>query len=493
MSVHAANISLEENGPLSSVTPGDAGFIPMTPIPFEDGVDACISPQLYLRFFNRMRRNPLRTWSASSFRTPVSNFRFLGRHIVVLNEPGAIQHCYVTNAKNYRLNYLRNALLTPVTRSGVISVEGADWQRMRRLLTPVFNARRVSALAKPMARVAKEGAEKFAARAAGGSWERVGVAEEMTRLTLDILLATLFSDDPALDRETFSQKTTEMLERGGVPHPFDLLRAPAFVPRVGRGGVLRLVDEVRSQVHALVDSRRRAIASGRHEDVGEDLLTLLITAGDEDGDRLSNDEVVDNILTILLAGHETTARALAWTLYLLSKDLVVRRRVEAEIDSVDLDTTEPAQWENVLPFTNAVLKESMRLFPPAPQMAREAIGEDEIPCKDGIVKVAESSEVHLSPWLLHRHETLWDQPSVFRPDRFMGAEGAAIHRFAYLPFGLGPRVCIGARFAQQEMVIALASLLRVVRFEDIGEDAPEPIMRVTLQPSTPLAMAVRAR
>lgn len=465
------------------------GFRPVTPKRFEIPGER-LSPTDYWAYFKLMRHNPLSTWSARSYQEPVLDINFLGRQVVVLNDPLAIQQCYVANAGNYRLNYIRQAIIGPVTRNGLISAEGADWTRMRRLLTPVFNARRVAALAAPMAGVARRAAVAIADK----DGETISAADAMVGMTLDILMATLFSDDHALDRVRFSETVGALMEKGGRPHAFDLLRLSPLVPRVGNAPVLRIVDDLRRQIDSLIEHRRAQAPSRAGSDAtNDDLLTLLLTAGVADGEPLSNDEIVDNLITLLVAGHETTARGLAWTLYLLSQDETVRARIEAEVDAVDLAALPPESWEGALPLTNAVLKEAMRLYPPAPHIAREAIGEDTINGPDGPIRIHPGTDVHVSPWLLHRHETLWSEPGLFRPDRFLGDGGRMIPRFAYLPFGLGPRVCIGARFAQQEMIIALASLVKSVRFDHVGDTPPEPVMRVTLHPSTPIPMQVSRR
>lgn len=199
--------------------------------------------------------------------------------------------------------------------------------------------------------------------------------------------------------------------------------------------------------------------------------------------------MTDNLLTFLAAGHETTARSLTWTLYLLSRAPDVRERLEAELDAAPLDTTDPARWAGLLPWTEAVIKESLRLYPSAPVLARTSREWDMV---NGL-PVPAKTDVIVSTWLLHRQRDIWSEPDAFRPERFFGDAAAEIPRDAYLPFGLGPRVCIGARFAMMEMVIVLACLLRRVRFDYDGKTDPLPVLRITLQPDNPVPMRVSRR
>jgi cytochrome P450 len=312
----------------------------------------------------------------------------------------------------------------------------------------------------------------------------ISLRDEMLVLALDVLIACLFSDETAFNRQKFSRTVSDLLDTGGTPHAFDLMRMPDFVPRLGRGPLSGIIESLRDQVREILE-RRRASAAPR---AGADFLSLLIASRTEAGAPLDDEAIVDQLITFLTAGHETTARALAWALYALSEAPAAAQRVEAELAAADL-SGDPALWPDRLPFLEAVIKETLRLYPPAPHLAREAIGPDKV----GDTPIAPGTEVHLSPWLLHRQEALWRDPAVFDPTRFLGAEGGAIDRFAFLPFGVGPRVCIGASFSMLEMTIVLATLLGALRFRHVGAAPPVPVLRITLQPSTPMEARVEAR
>ncbi|MFS2318581.1 cytochrome P450 [Maricaulis sp. D1M11] len=432
----------------------------------------------YRVYFRAMRNNPLEIWGERHFHLRVAPFQFLGRSSVITNDPDCIRHVHVSHADNFELNPLRQAVLRPILRDGLLTAEGEIWKTVRHAVAPVFTPRKVNAFAPQIHTIAEAAADSYANRIG----EVVPASQDMVDLTLNILMDTLFSGDDALDTARFTDNIHQLLLISGIPHLFDLLGMPAFVPRIGQGKSRRVVADIRRQVGELATSRR-ARPGPEAEGRLPDFLDLLLGAGLED------DAVIDNLLTFLAAGHETTARSLTWTLYLLSQAEDVRERLESEIDTAPLDATAPQDWSEILPFTEAVLKESMRLYPPAPILARTSI---EGQMMAGI-PLPPRSDVLVSTWLLHRQREMWREPDAFIPDRFLGEEAQSIGRFAYLPFGIGPRVCIGARFAMMEMVIVLACLLRRVRFDFAGDRHPVPVQRVTLQPDIEVPLTLTRR
>ncbi len=306
----------------------------------------------------------------------------------------------------------------------------------------------------------------------------------MSGLTFDILSATMFSDDLDGDAAGFERALNQYLSVGARISPLDALKAPDWIPRLGRvasGGAARFFEE---RVAALVARRRARLT---HGDAPDDLLTALLNARDEEGDGsgLSDHEVASNILTFILAGHETTARTLGWTLHLISRDRRVADILKAEADGWDRS---PAGVRDLI-WHRAVIEEAMRLFPPAPAMIRQALEDDEIAGHE--VKAGQS--VLIAPWVIHRHEKLWDEPDAFRPERFLPENRKSIDRYAWLPFSGGPRICIGAAFAMQEAVIALAEILKAAEVEAITRDEARPIHQVTLRSQRTLRLRLRAR
>ena len=271
----------------------------------------------------------------------------------------------------------------------------------------------------------------------------------------------------------------------GRPDPVDLMRLPDYVPRPTRLRARKHVRTFHRLTEATIVRREERMAEG---DVPDDFLTLLLRASDpETGAGLSRDHVIDNVLTFVGAGHETTARALTWALYLLAHHPKERERLEAEIDGVDLGD-DPADWWTRLPFAKAIVEETLRLYPSAPQLAREALEETELAGET----VGAGDVVVVPVYAVQRHRDLWEEPDAFRPLRFMANTRHAMHRYQYLPFGAGERVCIGASFAIQEAVILLARLVERHRFEDMG-DRPRPAMAITLRPDPGLRLKASCR
>jgi cytochrome P450 len=215
-----------------------------------------------------------------------------------------------------------------------------------------------------------------------------------------------------------------------------------------------------------------------------DFLTLLLKA-----DGLSEEEIADNIITFIGAGHETTARALGWTLYCLAEAPWERERVEEEIDRVTSSGIEPVRWLDHMPMTRAAFEEAMRLYPPAASISREAIEED----RYADLVILKGAQVQMMPWTIHRHRLLWEHPEAFMPERFHPGNRDSIDRYQYLPFGVGPRICIGASFAMQEAMIVLGVLMSRFRFDTLPETKPWPVQKLTTQPQGGLPMQGAAR
>lgn len=458
----------------------DRAFRPPAPAPRVLPKNARATPLSYYRYFRIMARNPLELWTTDHYAKAVVPGRVFGVQYLLIQDPAMVRHFMVTNADKYGLTYIRKALFKPVLGNGLLIAEGESWKRTRRALTPAFTARHVQGFAKTMEAVSAARANMLAAR----NGETVSLSREMLTLTLDILIACLFSGDTRLDVKRFSEDLDRLLVLAGTPHPLDLMEAPDWMPRFGRGGALKLVASLRAQVTEVLTARRALLRKGG--DAPDDFLTLLIKAEKAEGEPLTDDDIIDNLLTFLSAGHETTARSLTWAFYLLSKSPQDLEKAINEIASAPLDQTPPEAWGDVLPFTQAILKESMRLYPAAPILARLALDDDTL----GELPIKKGTQIIASPWLLHRHEQLWHDPNTFDPTRFLGEREKEIPRFAYVPFGMGPRVCIGASFSMQEMMIVMATFLKQLRFEHVGKEEPQPIMRITIQPSTPVEMRI---
>ncbi|GEP03462.1 cytochrome P450 [Methylobacterium oxalidis] len=459
----------------SLTTPApEARFRPRVPPPLRE-------PMGLFAFLRAARANPITTWMEDHFALPVVAGEGAMGRVTVVSDPDLIRYLFVENARNYRKDDLQRRVLAPGLGNGLLTAEGDEWRLQRRTLAPIFNARTVEGFAPAMNAAGARIARRLARR--GG--QRVDVALEMTRVTLDVLERTIFTHGLPSNPDALGRAITRFLEAVGPIDPLDVFGVPAVVPRIGRLRARPAIRFFAEVVDELIERRRRLMRAG---EAPQDLLTLLLAAQDpETGQGLTDLEVKANIVTFIAAGHETTANALGWALYCLSQDEAARARLEAEVDAAaGADGFAVAN----LPFAKAVMEEAMRLFPPVPFMSRQAIAEDRI----GRIKIPRGSLVMVAPYVLHRHRTLWDDPDAFVPDRFHGAARAAIPRFAYLPFGAGPRVCIGQSFSLQEQVIALAHIVHAVRLSLPADHAPViPLHRVTLRPEHGLRMDVERR
>jgi cytochrome P450 len=408
----------------------------------------------------------------------------LGR-MTVVNDPAVIRHILLDNAANYRKDDLQIRILAPGLGRGLVTAEGDEWRLQRRTIAPLFTPRTVGSFFPSMV----EAAERLVRR-----WQRrpdgrvVDASLDMTRVTLDVLERTIFTQGVPRDPDALGRAITRYFNSLGRVDPLDLFGFPSWVPRIGRLRARPSIQFFEETVNELIDARKAMLARG--EPAPRDLLTLLLEAADpETGKGLSDIEVRTNIVTFIGAGHETTANALSWSLYLISQDERVRTKVEREVDEVLGAGPLEAHHLDRLVYTRAVIDEAIRLYPPAPYMSRAAINDDAI----GDLQIPAGSMVVIAPYVLHRHKTLWDQPDVFRPERFLPEERGRIDRFAYLPFGAGPRVCIGASFSLQEAVIVLATIARNFRLDLVEGHEVVPVQRITLRPGGGLPMHVTQR
>ena len=457
----------------------DGYFIPSTPVPMpKDPDDWDLIDQL--QSTRAISRNAVAATTEVTCTRPYVVASMFSQSLIVPCNPAMIKYIFVERAENYGLNSIRQAILRPILKDGLITAEGRIWKRARRALSPLFTPRHTKNFAPKMsATVKRELPNLFAGTKA------VDVNQAMLRLAYLVLSDTLFSAEIGGKSDAVLRDVGIFLSTLGKPNPMDILGVPKFIPRFGNREGLRAVKRLRALVHELSQDRRARIEAG--VDVPDDFLTLLLKVDDTDG-PLSDAEIEDHIVTFIGAGHETTSRALTWLAYLLSQDTKAREQLEAEVDALDM-CLPPEQWATHLPWSMACFNETMRLYPPAPIISRYAVEADEY---DGI-DIPKNANVMVNLWALHRHRTLWERPDAFDPDRFMGQRATEIDRFQYLPFGMGHRVCIGQRFALQEAAILMALIFRTYRFDFNSDTPPWPLMRITVQPEDGMPMTVTKR
>jgi len=391
-----------------------------------------------------------------------------GKRWHMVMEPGALKRVLRDRVEDYPKSMVTKLILEPAIGDSLFVAEGAEWLWQRRTAAPVFSHRNVAALAPVMSLAA----ERSSARIAAAYGRAADMFEEMVTATFEVISDVTFSGGEGFDRASVHAAIETYIGQTAKVSLLDILGAPAWVPRPGRLIARTGMAEMKRIADAAIEARRsdgaRAVP---------DLLDLLLDGEDpKSGRRMTTAELRDNLLTFIVAGHETTALTLSWALYLCAFDPAVQGRARAEAQSVLGDRAATAADIAHLPLIRAIVDEALRLYPPAAFLSRTAQAADTLCGRD----ILPGDTVILPIYALHRHHALWPDPDRFDPARF--ADPKAIDRFAYLPFGDGPRICIGANFALQEAVIILATLLARHRFALVPGRAPKPVMILTLRP-----------
>jgi cytochrome P450 len=404
----------------------------------------------------------------------------IARFVVhVLRHPDAIKHVLQGNHANYTKGWGLQRMKV-FLGEGLLTSEGDHWRRQRKLAQPAFHRPRLAQLVGTMVEATRAMLDRWRSRPRGSSFD---VSQETTRLTLNIAARTLFGADVDADAGRVGKAATIALEEANrrIYSPVDVPLAVPTPRNVRFREACKVLDSV---VYGIIERRRR---SG---EPGTDLLSMLLEARDEEtGAAMSDRELRDEVMTLLLAGHETTANALSWTLYLLSKNPGERRKLEAEVDRA-LDGHAPTFAElPALSYARMVIEESMRLFPPAWIFGRTAKGDDVV----GGYRIPAGSLVVISPFVTHRYAAFWPNPEGFDPERFSPEASEGRHKYAYIPFGGGPRICIGNHFALLETQVVLAMIVQSFRLELVPGAVVEPFPMVTLRPRPNLPMTLHER
>ena len=400
-------------------------------------------------------------------REPIVSGR-TGKRWHMVMDPAAIRHILLERLDDYPKSDVTKNLLRPAIGESLFIAEGAHWRWQRRVAAPVFSHRNVSNLAPLMTAAA----ERCTGRIAAAGRRAVNVFDEMVATTFEVIADVTFSADGGFDRQSVHRALDAYVAEAGKISLFDVLGFPDWVPRPGRLITAGAMTDMRAEADKAIEVR-----SAQKPDGMPDLLDLLLDGEDpKTGRKMDTGELRDNLLTFIVAGHETTALTLAWALYLCAFDQEVQDRARSEAQAVLGDRAATGDDVVKLPYVRQIIDEALRLYPPAAVVSRTAQVSDSL-CGHHI---RPGDTVMLPFYALHRHHLLWDEPDAFRPDRF--ADRKAIDRYAYLPFGDGPRICIGASFALQEAVIILSTLLARFRFTPVKGRDPKPVMILTLRP-----------
>ena len=392
--------------------------------------------------------------------------------------PEGMKHVFLDNVQNYPKSEVMIRMLRSAVGASLFTSEGAQWRWQRRAIAPVFAARNVTALAPVMTRTAE--------RATTRLLENQGPSEivkEMLSATFDVICEVALSGREHFDADLYGKAITRYFLTVGRASLLDFLEIPQWVPRpgeiLGRGAV--------KTMHKMV---AKAIEARRHQAPrkSEDLLDYMFQAKDADtGRAMSAQDLVHNMQFFIVAGHETTALALAWSLFLLAHDPAAQKKAHCEAREVLGARAATFADLDAMPYVQAVLEEAMRLYPPVALLARNVLAPDQIYDRE----IRAKDTVFLNIFSLHRHAMLWQDPDAFDPERFAPDQVAARERYQYLPFGAGPRICVGANFAMMQAQIILSTLRARFDFTPAGPQ-PIPVMHMTIRPEPGVTLHARA-
>ncbi|MGW1378487.1 cytochrome P450 [Streptomyces sp. NPDC002446] len=397
-------------------------------------------------------------------------------------EPEGVQQILASQAANFRKDHPLYEEVRQSFGNGLLTSQDADYLRQRRLVQPLFTKRRVDGYASAVTTEA----EALVDRWRSARTETVDLVPEMNRLALRTVSRILFGLDAEEAVEAIHRCApvinAYVVQRGYLP-----VKIPRGWPTPGNLRARAATDELNALCDRIV-ADRRAVSGADDDGQGDDLLSLLVAAGNDEDGSLDATEVREQVLIFLLAGHETTATSLAFTLHLLARHPEEQTKVREEIDRVLADRVPTAADLDRLPYLTQALKESMRLYPAAPVISRRAVTATEL-CG---FRIPAGADVVVASWVTHRDPALWEDPERFDPSRFAPEREAARHRYAWFPFGGGPRACIGQHFSMLESVLALATLLRGYELDAVDEEVPVAA-GITLQPTGPARVRLRPR
>lgn len=440
-----------------------------------------------LAYFARLRRllsNPLEAWPEDVFEQrfwsqPGPGLH--GRRYLYVLDPDAIGDVLLGKAQDFSKGTITRRLLGPLVGDALLTAEGAHWKWQRHAVASAFRYDRLLSVAP----IASQAAEKVVSRWRLAASDTVhDVSKDMIGATFDVILNGLLSGGEGIDVERTSRELATYLETIGRPTLLDLFGLPSWTRVLLQPRGARARNYLRRAMGEVVTARRT------HLGPTNDLLSMLFDARDpETGQPMSGDILRDNLLTFVAAGHETTATALTWALYLVSGHPPVEAKLLEEVRRVAAHGPIVAEHIKHLVFTRQVLLESMRLYPPAPALPRTALRDTTI----AGMSVGAGTIILIPIYALHRHRSLWTAPDTFDPGRFSPARSQGRHRFVYLPFGGGQRICIGMGFALIEAVAMLATFVRAAEFSHDSSHRIRPIMGITLRPEGGMPMRISRR
>src|SRR4030095_9669634 len=403
--------------------------------------------------------------------------RFLYVHAYFLYNPSDIEALLTTNAKSYRkAGSLRAPFFARLVGNGLVTSEGEFWRRQRRLAQPAFHRQRINSYGEVMVDYANRTISKWR------EGEQLDISREMNRLTLEIVVKTLFNADVSNDADHVGAILSDLVK------PFASQATLKWIldnrlPTPTHRRYFNAVSEIDRIVFRIISERRAS-----RSDEG-DLLSMLLEAQDDDGSQMTDAQLRDEVMTLFLAGHETTALALSWSWYLLATHPVAEKKFHQELDEVLRGRTPTFNDLTRLTYTEMIAKETMRLYPPAYAVGREALEETEI----GGFRIPKGSQVFAFQWVTQRDKRYFENPDEFDPDRWIPQRSEQLPRYAYFPFGGGPRQCIGNYFAMMEIVLLLATIGQHFRFSLAPNYKVEVLPALSLRPKNGIKVITEKR
>ena len=407
----------------------------------------------------------------------VVRMRFLYLTAYFLYHPDDIEYVLSTNAKNFiKSRSVRSPFFQRLVGNGLLTSEGDFWRRQRRLAQPAFHRQRISGYGDVMV----EYTERLISTWSDG--ENRDIHQDMMRLTLEIVVRTLFNADVSGDAAKVERALSQIVKPFSSQATLKWIldnRLPTKTHRRFNESA-KEIDEI---VYRIIAERR---ASGSDEG---DLLSMLLAAHDEDGSQMTNRQLRDEVMTLFLAGHETTALTLSWAWYLLAQNPAAEQKFHAELDEMLAGRLPTAADLSRLKYTEMIAKESMRLYPPAYALGRESIEE----CEVGGFRVPAKTQIFMFQWAVQRDPRFFDQPNSFYPERWTENFSNTLPKYAYFPFGGGPRACIGNYFAMMEVVLLLATIGQRFRFSLLPEHPVSLLPAMSLRPADGIKVKVKSR
>lgn len=409
----------------------------------------------------------------------VGSFHFGPFRVIFFNKPEYVHSVFVEHADDFDKGAAIHNTFRPIIGNGIFTSEGDFHRRQRKLMAPSFQPRHIISYADLMAHYSELIQQKWS------DSETVDVNQEMTHLTMSIIGKILFDADVFTETDELGAAMTTTLSH--VSHTLSkLFPIPLNWPTKRNRDTRHAIAVLRGRIQTLIEERRE------ETEERNDFLSILLQTQDEDGKHMSDEQVIDESLTLFGAGHETTATALAWTWYLLASHPEIYKRVQAEVDAVLQGRTPTYADLAQLPYCLQVFKETMRLYPPAYAISRAPLHDVDI---NGYIARKGKDIVFVSPYTMHRRPDYFPEPEVFDPERFTLENEKKLPRYAYIPFGAGPRICIGNHFAMMEGHLLLATLAQRVTFELVPNQhiIPDPLKTVTIRPRNGINMVVHRR